>query len=184
MRRRDLLYDYRTPILQQHGKVWFYHFPKQRPVTVRCPQANGWTTHTASLAGVGHIFNASRCSIITNDIRTSPELHGEIQDNIDIDSLFQIRQTSSRQAQQTYWHLIATTTICEIATLNVLYFSLRSYIRNIVTCYLSANKSLEPSTSERDPSPLPPEPRRRAYSPQQEDFKKKEICCHLLHTTN
>jgi len=144
--------NYRTPILQQHGEVWFYHFPERRPVTIRCPQANGWITHTASLAEVGQIFNASHCSIITNDIRTSPELHGEMQQNIDntkfyipdqpsivadheipfiretspekvarldeikskvvvpsqtidIDSLFHIRRTSSRQAQQTYWYL-------------------------------------------------------------------------------
>ena len=45
--RRDLIYNYRTPILQQHGKVWFHHFPERRPgTTIRCPQANGWTNHT------------------------------------------------------------------------------------------------------------------------------------------
>jgi hypothetical protein len=184
---------------------------------MRCPQANGWITHTASLAVVGQIFNTSHCSIITNDIRTSPELHGEMQENIDntkfyipdqpsivadheipfisetspeevagldeikskvvvpsqtfdIDSLFHIRQTSSRQAQQTYWHLIVTITACAVAILSVLYFSLRSYLRNTVTCYSSANKSLEPGTSEQDTSPLPSEPRQRAYSSQQENF--------------
>jgi len=83
MCRRHLLYNCRTPILHQHGKVWFYDFPELRPVTMRCPQANGWITHTASLAVVGQIFNTSHCSIITNDIRTSPELHGEMQENID-----------------------------------------------------------------------------------------------------
>jgi len=81
--RRDLLYNYRTPILQQQGKVWFYHFPERRPVTIRCPQANGWTTPTASLADVGQIFNASHCSDIANDIRISPEFQGEIKENID-----------------------------------------------------------------------------------------------------
>jgi len=167
MCRRDLLYNYRTPLLQQHGKVWFYQFPERRPVTIRCPQANGWITHTASLAEVGKIFNASHCSIITNDIRTSPELHGGMQENIDntkfyipdqtsivvdheipfiretspqevthlneikskvvvpsqtfdINSLFHIRQTSSRQAQQTYWHLTVTSTACAVAMLSVL----------------------------------------------------------------
>ena len=83
MCRRDLIYKYRNPILQQHGKVWFYQYPQRRPGTLGCPQANGWITHTASLAGVGQIFNASPCCIITNDIRTSPELHGEMQENID-----------------------------------------------------------------------------------------------------
>jgi len=29
------------------------------------------------------IFNESHCSIVTNEIRTSPELHGEMQENID-----------------------------------------------------------------------------------------------------
>jgi len=197
MCRRDLLYNYRTPILQQRGKVWFYRFPERCPVTIRCPQANGWITHTASLAEVAQIFNASHCSIITDDIRISPELHGQMQEKIDntkfnipdqpsivadheipfisetspeevarldeikskvvvpsqtfdIDSLFHIRQTSSRQAQQTYWHLIllVTPTACAVAIRSVLYFSLRSYLRNIVTCYSPANKSLEPSTSE------------------------------------
>jgi len=55
-----------------------------------------------------------------------------------------------------------------MAILSVLYFSSRSYVRNIVTFYSSANKSLEPSTSEHDPFSLPPEPRWRAYSLQQE----------------
>jgi len=223
MCRRDLLYKYRTPIIQQHEKVWFYHFPERRPVTIRCPQANDRNTHTASLAEVGQIFNASHCSIITKDIRTSPELHGEMQENIDntkfyitgqpsivadhefpfisetspeefarldeikskvvvlsqifdIDTFFHIRQTSSRQAQQTYWHLTVTSTACAITMLSVLYFSLRSYLRNLVTCYSSPNKSLEPGTSEQDPSPLPPEPRQRAYSsPRQEDLQKEVV---------
>jgi len=169
MCRRDLLYNYRTPILQQHGKVWLYHFPERRPVTIRSPQANGWITHTASLAEVGKIFNASYCSIITNDIWTSPELHGDMQEDIDntkfyipdqpsivadheipfiretsqeeiarldeikskvvvppqtfdIDSLFNTRRTSLRQAQQTYWHLTVTSTACTIALFSVLYF--------------------------------------------------------------
>jgi len=159
MWRRDVLYNYRNPIIQQHGKFWFYHFPERRPVTIRCPQANGWITDTASLAEVGQIFNASHCAIITNDIRTSQELQGEMQENIDnakfyipdqpsivadhefpfisetspeevarldevrskvvvpsqnfdIDSHFHIRQTSSRQTQQTYWHLILFPLLC------------------------------------------------------------------------
>jgi len=81
--RMKLLYNYRTPILRRHGKVWFYHFPERRSVTLCCPQANGWTTHTTALAKVGQIFKATRCSVITEEIRMLPELHGEIQENID-----------------------------------------------------------------------------------------------------
>ena len=220
--RRKLLYNYRTPILQRHGTVWFYHLPERRSVTLRCPKANGWTTHTTSLAEVGQIFNATRCSITAEEIRTLPELHGEMQENIntanlyvpdqlsivanheipliqetspqevarldevkskvvmpsqsfDIDSLFHIRQTSLRQAHQTYWHLIVTTSICAIAILSVLYFSLRSYLHNFITCRSSANKSPEPGTPELDPSPLPPEPKRRAYSPQPGNPKKEVL---------
>jgi len=40
----------------------------------------------------------------------------------DVDSIFQILRTSSRQAQQTYRHLTVNTTICAIAILSVLYF--------------------------------------------------------------
>ena len=46
-------------------------------------QANGWINHTASLAEVRQIFNASHCSIINTDIRNSPELHGAMQENND-----------------------------------------------------------------------------------------------------
>jgi len=229
MCRRDLLYNYRTPILQQHGKVWFYHFPERRPVTIRCPQANGWITHTASLAEAGQIFNASHCSIIT-DIRTLPELHGEMQGNIDnifyipdqpsivadhvipfisetspevarldeikskvvvssqtfhIDSLFHIRQTSSRQAQQTYWHLIVTSTACAIAILSVLIFSLRSYLRNIVTCYSSANTRLKPSTfGTRSFSPTTRAETKRVQSTTTIRPSKGSCFHYLLHTTD
>ena len=95
--------------------------------------------------------------------------------SFDIDSLFHIRQTSLRQAHQTYWHLIVTTTVCAIAIFCVLYFSFRSHVHNFIPCGSSANKSPEPSTLEQVPSPLPPEPKRRAYSPQPGNSKKEVV---------
>ena len=67
------------------------------------------------------------------------------------------------------------TTICAIAILSVLYFSLRSYEHNFITCGPSAKKSPEPSTLEQDPFPLPPEPKRRAHSPQPGNSKKEVV---------
>ena len=92
-----------------------------------------------------------------------------------IDSLFHIYQTYTRQAQQTYWHLIVTSTACAVTLHSVLYFSLCSYLRNIVTCCSSATKSLKPSTSEQDTSPLPHEPKRRAYSAPRQEHLHREV---------
>ena len=179
MCRRNLLFNYQTPTLQWLGKVQLYHLPERRPVTIRCPQATYWISHTELLSEVGQILSASCCSITTNKFRTFLELHGEIQETIDttqfyipdqlsivadhkipliqetspevtrpnivkskvmvpsqsfdVDSLFHIRRTSLHQAHQSYWHLIITTTVCAIAILSVLYISLRSYLRNMVS---------------------------------------------------
>ena len=67
---------YQKPTLLRHGKVWVYHFPSHRQVTIRCPRDNVWVTRTRTLAGAGLIHNATRCSITSGEIRTLPELHG------------------------------------------------------------------------------------------------------------
>ena len=157
------------------------------------------------------IIKVSKCSITTNELRTLPELHGEIQstiDNIhfyipdhisvvadheitliketsseilrlddvksqvvmlsqdfDVDSFSHIRQSSLRQTHQTCWHLMATTSICVVDILEILYLSLHFSLRDMATCCFSSITVPEPSTTEQNPSSLPPEPRRRAYTP-------------------
>jgi hypothetical protein len=77
--RRNLLLDYRTPTLQCHGALWLYHLPEPRQVTLRYLSANVWTSRTETLSDTGVILNSSKCSISTSELRTLPELHGEIQ---------------------------------------------------------------------------------------------------------
>jgi len=229
--RRNLLFNHRTPTLQRHGALWLYHLPEPRQVTLRCPSANGWTSHTETLSEAGIILNSSRCSITTSEFRTLPELSGEIQAGIDtthiyvpesipvvasheislikemspevkrldevtskvmtpsqtfdMDSLFHIRQASLRQTNQTYWHVIATTSICAITILGILYLSLRTYVCNLIARCFPPSTVLEPSTSEQDPSPLPPEPRRRAYTPNNDESQRDvAFTSYTLQSTN
>jgi hypothetical protein len=60
-----------------------YHLPQPRQVSLRCPSANGWTSRTKTLSDPGVILNSSKCTISTSELRTLPELHGEIQSTID-----------------------------------------------------------------------------------------------------
>jgi hypothetical protein len=76
--RRNLLFDYRTPTLQRHGALWLYHLPEPRQVTLRCPSANSWTSRTETLSDARVLLNTSKCSISTSELRTLPELRGEI----------------------------------------------------------------------------------------------------------
>jgi hypothetical protein len=75
--RRNLLFDYRTPTLQRHRQHWLYHLPKKCQVTFRCPSKDSWTSRTETLSDAGLIFNATKCSITTNNLGTLPEIHGE-----------------------------------------------------------------------------------------------------------
>jgi hypothetical protein len=68
------LLHYQTPTLEHYGSKWAYHFPEPRQVTIRCPQENGWTSHTVSLGGIGLTYNASICLIASQEIRTLPAL--------------------------------------------------------------------------------------------------------------
>jgi len=74
---RKLLLHYKTPTLLRHGNTWTFHFPEPRQVSLRCLNNNKWTTSTETLSGAGFINNATGCCILTNEIYTLPELHGD-----------------------------------------------------------------------------------------------------------
>jgi hypothetical protein len=73
---------YRKPTLFRHGEVWVFHFPSQRQVNIRCPRNNEWVKRTQILSCSGLIHNATRCSIITGEIRMLLELHGVAHANL------------------------------------------------------------------------------------------------------
>jgi len=81
-------YHYKTPLLQRHGSTWVYHFPTQRQVTIRCPNGNGWKVYKEVLPEAGIIHNATECSIMSNELRTLPELHGRTHTVLDTPSLY------------------------------------------------------------------------------------------------
>ena len=89
-----------------------------------------------------------------------------------VDSLFHMKQSSVRQSHQTYWHHIFTTPISAVAILGVIYLSLRSPLRNLATRCLSPKTAHEPSTTEQNPSHLPPEPRRREHTLTNDNLQK------------
>jgi len=60
--RRKLLH-HTTPTMHRHGTMWFYHFPEQRSVTIRCPSGSGWITFSKVLFDTGVIHNATACII-------------------------------------------------------------------------------------------------------------------------
>ena len=88
-----------------------------------------------------------------------------LSQDFDVDSFSHIRQSSLRQTHQTCWHLMATTSICVVDILEILYLSLHFSLRDMATCCFSSITVPEPSTTEQNPSSLPSEPRRRAYIP-------------------
>ena len=85
---RKLLFDYRTPTLQQHGTIWLYHLPEPRQVTIRCLKNNTWTTRTELLHDAGLIFNAFQCSIATHEVRTLPKLQETAQSNLETSHIY------------------------------------------------------------------------------------------------
>jgi hypothetical protein len=52
-----------------------YYFPRERPVTIRCPKGASCTTHTEQLLGGGLIHGATACAITTNELRTLPDVY-------------------------------------------------------------------------------------------------------------
>jgi len=102
--------------------------------------------------------------------------------NFDIDLLFQIRQTSSCQAQQTYRHLMLNTTICKIAILSVIYFP-SAPIHVTLSHVTPPLTSLDPDTSNEILSPyhLNQEEERTVHN---KKIFKTGCSHHLLYTTN
>ena len=82
--RRRLLINHRTPILFRHGASWFFHFPEERQVSIRCPQGSAWITFNEVLSETGVIHNATACTIAAGEIRNLPELHGMAEFRSDI----------------------------------------------------------------------------------------------------
>jgi hypothetical protein len=74
----------------------------------------------------------------------------------DVNSLFHFRQVSLHQEQNTFWHLIVTTTV---RALGILCFSLRSCVLNFIPCRHSTNTTIDPSTVTSIPLPEIPEPK-------------------------
>ena len=72
--RRDVLLHYNTPTLQRHGPTWFYYFPNEQQVIIRCPNGTEWTTYHETLHDGGLIHGAETCSIASREVRTLPEL--------------------------------------------------------------------------------------------------------------
>jgi hypothetical protein len=81
--QRKLFLGHRTPILQQHGSPWIYHFPEQRLATLHCPDFKYQMTHTISLFGAGIIHNISNCYNSTTEIQTLPQLRASSQTELE-----------------------------------------------------------------------------------------------------
>lgn len=58
-----------------------------------------------------------------------------------VDTLFQIRQTSLRRENQSYWHMIIMTTSCALAVPLIDVFTLRSRFRRLFLCNITNNPS-------------------------------------------
>ena len=67
---------------------WLYHLLEQRQITIQCLKDNTWTTRTELLSDAVLIFNASQCSITTNEVRTLPELQGTAQVNLQTSQIY------------------------------------------------------------------------------------------------
>jgi len=89
-----------------------------------------------------------------------------------VDSFFHLRQVSLHQEQLTFWHLIVTTTVCTLAILETLYFSLRSHVHNFIPCCHSTNTTIEPSTVTSNPSLVIPEPSQRTQFPRNDELQR------------
>jgi len=57
-------------------------------VSLRCLNNNKWTTSTETLSGAGFLNNVTGCSILTNEIYTLPELHGDSHTTFDTSHMF------------------------------------------------------------------------------------------------
>jgi len=86
--RRKLLLHHSTPTMHLHRAMWFYHFPEQRQVTIRCPHGSERITFSEVLSETGVIHNATAGNIAANEVRTLTELHGTSQVRSDVPALY------------------------------------------------------------------------------------------------
>lgn len=93
----------------------------------------------------------------------------------DVNSLFHLRQVSFLQEQRTNWHLIVTTTVCALAILGVLCFSLRSYTHNYIVCHHCTNSTIVPGIVTSNPSTVIPEPSQRTHFPRSDERQREVI---------
>ena len=100
---RKLIFHQPTAILQRHGELWVYHFPREHQVALRCTENHHQVIRTMSLTVAGIIHNATRCSISSDEFQTFPELRGatreelkaptlHLPDNIPVVSDFELKQ--------------------------------------------------------------------------------------------
>jgi len=59
-----------------HNSIRIFHFPTQPQISLLCRKNNNWLPSTKVLSGIGIIYNANKCSLITEDFQTLPELLG------------------------------------------------------------------------------------------------------------
>jgi len=86
--RRKLLLHHITPTMHRHGAMWFFHFPEQRQVTIRCPHGPKWITFSEVLSETSVIHNDTTCTIAANEVRTLPELRGTSQVRTDVPAVY------------------------------------------------------------------------------------------------
>ena len=101
--KRELLLHQQTPILQKHGAYWFYYFPEERTVTIRCSDPTRQLTRTVSLHGPGLLHNVTSCHISSSALRPLPELRGSTQTELGSPNFYlpsRIPTITDHEAQQ------------------------------------------------------------------------------------
>ena len=93
--------------------------------------------------------------------------------SFDVDSIFHIQQASLREQQRAYWYIITTSAVCTATILGILYVSLRSYLRNLITRCYSPNATSEPSTTDPNSPLTPPEPQHTTRISSNENLERK-----------
>ena len=130
------------------------------------PELHGKTQSAISST---HIYVPDKISIVADheiplikqllpaEVKQLEEVKSKVMvpsQSFDVDSLFHIRvkQATLHQTHQTYWKLIAISTVCDIAIRGILFLSFRSSLHNMATrCFFSRTVP-EPSTAEHNPS--------------------------------
>ena len=113
-----------------------------------------------------------------DEVRSRVTTHAQ---SFDVNSLFHLRQVSLYQEQRTFWHLIATTIVCALAILGILYLSLRSYVQHSITSCHSTNTTVEPNTVMLNPLPVTPEPSQKTQFPRKDENRDVTFTAYPLN---